>query len=95
MWGGTVQAPCCWQGDKAPKPVPSRASLLLVQTTSDFKVGQQDEIDYEFLNRYNTVLQINVWAKGKSVWFKNVYLGFDCSKAFHNYAFLWTPQALV
>lgn len=69
--------------------------LCAYQTTSNFNVGNQDEIDYEFLNRYNSVLQINTWVEGKSVFFQNVYLGFDCAADWHQYGMFWTPQVLM
>jgi len=54
------------------------------------------ESDYEFLNRYNSVLQVNTLGGGQvQCSSSNVFLGFDCAADWHQYGMLWTPQVLM
>jgi len=59
--------------------------------------GQEDhhEIDFEFLGRDTTSVQLNYYVEGKGNHEKIIDLGFDASKQFHNYGFSWTPESLT
>ncbi|CAI5500965.1 unnamed protein product [Closterium sp. Naga37s-1] len=55
----------------------------------------QDEIDFEWLGKNNTVVQTNFYVRGVGGNEKLVTLGHDCSAAFHNYALYWTNKQLI
>lgn len=54
-------------------------------------VPEHDEIDFEFLGKDPTTVQVNTFVKGKPLNTKTVQLGFDASKDFHTYAIDWSP----
>ncbi len=52
-----------------------------------------DEIDFEFLGKDPSKVQVNYWKDGK----QNpaiIDLGFDASKDFHDYKFVWRPAKI-
>ncbi|CAI7934408.1 unnamed protein product [Closterium sp. NIES-54] len=55
----------------------------------------QDEIDFEWLGKNNTVVQTNFYVRGVGGNEKLITLGHDCSAAFHNYALYWTNKQLI
>ncbi|CAI5954310.1 unnamed protein product [Closterium sp. NIES-64] len=55
----------------------------------------QDEIDFEWLGKNNTVVQTNYYVQGVGGNEKLITLGHDCSAAFHNYALYWTNKQLI
>jgi endo-1,3-1,4-beta-glycanase ExoK len=60
--------------------------------------GKHNEIDFEFLGRDTTVVQLNYWANDDAYASANevlLNLGFDASKAFHAYAFKWTSRSIA
>ena len=56
---------------------------------------QHDEIDFEFLGKNPQSVQVNYYVNGKSTGAKTIDLGFDASKEFHTYAFLWSKDIIV
>jgi endo-1,3-1,4-beta-glycanase ExoK len=58
-------------------------------------VPQWDEIDFEFLGKDPKTVQLNYFVNGKSSGGHIVQLGFDASKAFHNYRFDWLPDKII
>lgn len=52
-----------------------------------------DEIDFEFLGKDTTKVQVNYWVDGKQNP-KIIDLGFDASKEFHDYSFVWSPSKI-
>lgn len=52
-----------------------------------------DEIDFEFLGKDPKKVQVNYWVDGKQN-ATMIDLGFDASKDFHNYSFVWTPSKI-
>lgn len=50
-----------------------------------------DEIDFEFLGKSPTTVQLNYYVSAKGGRESYPQLGFDASKGFHTYAFEWTP----
>lgn len=57
-------------------------------------VKDHDEIDFEFLGKDPTTVQLNFWRKGKTATPKTIKLGFDASADFHDYAFEWTRNKI-
>lgn len=54
-----------------------------------------DEIDFEFLGKEPTMVELNYWVDGKPDPSKTkIKLGFDASKGFHDYKFVWTPTKI-
>lgn len=54
-----------------------------------------DEIDIEFLGKHTTKVQFNYFTNGVGN-HEYVYdLGFDAAEEFHEYAFLWEPDAIT
>ncbi|GAQ80144.1 glycosyl hydrolases family 16 protein [Klebsormidium nitens] len=56
----------------------------------------QDEIDFEWLGRNKSIVQVNYYVNGSATTLgvgneKIIELGFDCSKDFHEYQIDWTP----
>ncbi|MEK6746104.1 MAG: family 16 glycosylhydrolase [Pseudomonadota bacterium] len=52
-----------------------------------------DEIDFEFLGKEPTKVQVNYWVDGKQNP-KILDLGFDSSADFHDYSFVWSPSKI-
>lgn len=52
-----------------------------------------DEIDFEFLGKDTTKVQVNYWVDGKQNP-KLIDLGFDASEDFHDYSFVWSPSKI-
>jgi endo-1,3-1,4-beta-glycanase ExoK len=57
-------------------------------------VAEWDEIDFEFLGKDPTTVNLNHFTNGKAEDGKVIQLGFDASKDFHNYAIDWTPTKI-
>jgi len=53
-----------------------------------------DEIDFEFLGKDPHFVTIGYRVNGQEHGPKNVQLGFDASKAFHDYTIEWTPESI-
>lgn len=53
-----------------------------------------DEIDFEFLGKDTTKVQLNYYINGKSQGAYLADLGFDASKDFHEYAYVWQPDKI-
>lgn len=53
-----------------------------------------DEIDFEFLGKSPTSVQLNYYVSGKGGRESLTAVGADASADFHTYAFEWTPTAL-
>jgi len=53
-------------------------------------VKEHDEIDFEFLGKDPTTVELSHWANGVRIAPYVHKLGFDASKGFHTYAFEWT-----
>jgi len=53
-----------------------------------------DEIDFEFLGKSPKSVSIGFWANGRVHGPSDIELGFDASKAFHDYVFEWTPEGI-
>ncbi len=54
-----------------------------------------DEIDIEFLGKDTTKVQFNYYTNGQGGHEYLYDLGFDAAEGFHEYAFLWTSDAIV
>lgn len=54
-----------------------------------------DEIDIEFLGKDTTKVQFNYYTKGVGNHEYLYDLGFDASKSFHQYGFLWLPGRIT
>lgn len=52
-----------------------------------------DEIDFEFLGKNTSKVQVNCWVDGKQHP-KLIDLGFDASQGFHDYSFVWSPSKI-
>jgi hypothetical protein len=63
--------------------------------TGGYFRDSHDEIDFEFLGRDTTQVQVNIWRKGRQMPGKLVDLGFDAADAPHLYAFEWTEEGVV
>jgi len=50
-----------------------------------------EEIDFEFLGKDTTMVQLNYYLDGKPQGATFVKLGFDASEEFHDYTFVWEP----
>lgn len=57
-------------------------------------VAEHDEIDFEFLGKDPTIVQVVHYRDAKSPKPYIVDLGFDSSKEFHNYAFEWDKNEI-
>ncbi|MEE8637576.1 MAG: family 16 glycosylhydrolase [Candidatus Margulisiibacteriota bacterium] len=59
--------------------------------------GKSDhhEIDFEFLGKDCSIIQLNYYAEGKGNHEKIVNLDFNACKEFHNYGIKWAPKELV
>lgn len=57
---------------------------------------EHDEIDFEFMGKAPTTVDLTVWINGKSLFgpAKRIPLGFDASKGFHDYAIEWRPDSV-
>lgn len=55
---------------------------------------QHDEIDFEFLGKNPTQVQVTWWTNGQRHEPFDIDLGFDASKGFHNYAFEWRKGSI-
>jgi endo-1,3-1,4-beta-glycanase ExoK len=55
---------------------------------------QHDEIDFEFLGKDTTTVQLNYYVNGQGNHGKIIKLGYDASKEFHNYKFEWNPNKI-
>lgn len=53
-----------------------------------------DEIDFEFLGKEPTVVEINYHRNGKNMGPFRIQLGFDASIDFHDYVFEWLPDSI-
>jgi endo-1,3-1,4-beta-glycanase ExoK len=53
------------------------------------------EIDFEFQGKDPTTVQVNYWVNNKNMGAKTIKLGFDASKAFHTYKFVWEPTRIT
>ena len=53
-----------------------------------------DEIDFEFLGRSASTVQLNYFAAGKGDHGHDVELGFDPARTMADYAFEWTPEGI-
>lgn len=53
-----------------------------------------DEIDFEFLGRDTTRVQLNYYIDGKPLGTRLIDLGFDAAEAFHEYSFVWQPDRI-
>jgi beta-glucanase (GH16 family) len=51
-----------------------------------------NEIDLEFIGRYNNTLQLNVITPGQQFHIRSQHLLFDPYSDFHEYSFEWTPD---
>ena len=58
-------------------------------------VPEWDEIDFEFLGKDPSKVEVNHYAQGKLIKGKVVDLGFDSSREFHDYAFDWTKDTII
>jgi endo-1,3-1,4-beta-glycanase ExoK len=56
--------------------------------------AEHDEIDFEFLGKDPHTVNINHFTNGKPYDGKVVQLGYDASRAFHNYAIEWEPNKI-
>ncbi len=57
-------------------------------------VNHHDEIDFEFLGKDTTKVQTNYYIDGKPQGAVLIDLGYDASKEFHDYTFVWTPTKI-
>jgi endo-1,3-1,4-beta-glycanase ExoK len=57
-------------------------------------VPEHDEIDFEFLGKDPSTVEITHWTNGRKNPGIKIPLGYDSSKEFHNYAIVWTPKAI-
>lgn len=57
-------------------------------------VPHHDEIDFEFLGKDTTMVQLNYYIDGKPQGATFVKLGYDASKEFHDYTFVWEPKKI-
>jgi len=57
-------------------------------------VAEHDEIDFEFLGKDPTVVELNYWVNGKQQPSYKHNLGFDATRDFHIYAFEWRPTSI-
>lgn len=57
-------------------------------------VPEHDEIDFEFLGKDPTTVELNYWVNAKQQPSYVLHLGYDASKEFHDYAFEWGPQSI-
>ena len=55
---------------------------------------EHDEIDFEFLGKNPTVVEVTHYRNSKKGTLKAVQLGFDSSEEFHNYAFEWDAEEI-
>lgn len=64
-------------------------------TYSGPPVGKiHDEIDFEFLGKSPTKVQLNYYIEGKPQDGTIIDLGFDATKEFHDYTFVWQPDSI-
>lgn len=54
-----------------------------------------DEIDFEFLGKDTTEIQLNYYTKGQGGHEYLYRLGFDGAEDFHEYGFLWLPDSIT
>lgn len=54
-----------------------------------------EEIDFEFLGKDTTGVQLNYYINGKPQGETWIPLGFDASEAYHNYSFMWEPDKIT
>jgi len=54
-----------------------------------------DEIDFEFLDKNTSTVQLNYFVGGVNTGGVNINLGFDSSADYHNYAFAWLPKQII
>ncbi|MBY0406859.1 MAG: family 16 glycosylhydrolase [Rickettsiales bacterium] len=58
-------------------------------------VKAHDEIDFEFLGKDTTMVQLNYYVGGKPQDPQLIKLGFDASEDFHDYHFVWEPTRIT
>lgn len=58
-------------------------------------VKEHDEIDFEFLGKGNSLVQVGYWRNAKNYDAKIIDLGFNPSEEFHIYTFDWKPDKIV
>ena len=56
--------------------------------------GSHDEVDVEVLGKNTTQVQFNYFSAGKGGHEELIDLGFDASKGFHNYGFVWKNDSI-
>ena len=57
-------------------------------------VKEHDEIDFEFLGKDPTTVELNYWVGGQQNPSHVHQLGFDASQNFHDYAFEWRADSI-
>ena len=57
-------------------------------------VPSHDEIDFEFLGKDPTTVQLNYFVGGVPKDGTIIKLGYDASKSFHTYSFMWEPTRI-
>jgi len=58
-------------------------------------VNNWNEIDFEFVGRYDNQIQVNVISPGQRNHEASIPLGFNPYADFHTYAFEWTPEYIA
>lgn len=58
-------------------------------------VPEHDEVDFEFLGKDTTKVQLNYWRAGNGKNEVMIDLGFDASEDFHTYAFTWSKDKII
>jgi len=75
-------------------PVGSGLVTSFFTHTGPYFGDPHDEIDFEILGKDTRRIYLNWFTDGKNgeaVWHR---LGFDAAKAYHHYAFEWTPETI-
>lgn len=73
---------------------PGFVTGFFTYTGPTFDGDPHDEIDFEFLGKAPTQVQLNYFTDGEGHHETTVDLGFDASQEFHTYAFEWRPDAV-
>jgi len=70
-------------------------TAFFTYTGKSYGAPAHDEIDFEFLGKAPTKVEVNYFANDQVVRGKIVDLGFDATKDFHDYGFDWSATGIT